>query len=39
MGLLGHDAWTRATNPQFKENNSNIYQWMLSYHRYPLIIY
>jgi len=33
MGLLGHDAWTRATNPQFKENNSNIYQWMLSYHR------
>ena len=33
MGLLGHDAWTRATNPQFKENNLNIYQWMLSYHR------
>jgi predicted peptidase len=33
MGLLGHDAWTRATNPQFRENNTNIYEWMLSYHR------
>jgi predicted peptidase len=33
MGLLGHDAWTRATNPQYRENNTNIYEWMLSYHR------
>ena len=33
MGLLGHDAWTRATNPRYKENNVNIYEWMLSYHR------
>jgi predicted peptidase len=33
MGLLGHDAWTRATNPQYKEAGKNIYEWMLSYHR------
>lgn len=26
-----HDAWTTATNPNYKENNMNIYQWMLSY--------
>jgi len=32
-GLLGHDAWTRATDPKFKENNTSIYEWMLSYHR------
>jgi predicted peptidase len=32
-GLLGHDAWTRATNPKYKENNTNIYEWMLSYRR------
>ena len=32
-GLLGHDAWTRATDPRYKENKSNIYEWMLSYHR------
>jgi hypothetical protein len=33
MGLLNHDAWTRATNPEYRENNVNIYEWMLSYHR------
>jgi hypothetical protein len=33
MGLLGHDAWTRATDPHYRENNKNIYEWMLSYHR------
>ena len=32
-GLLGHDAWTRATDPKFKENSTNIYEWMLSFHR------
>lgn len=29
----GHDAWTKATNPDFKENNMNMYEWMLQYHR------
>jgi predicted peptidase len=29
----GHDAWTRALNPSYKEDNMNIYEWMLQYHR------
>jgi predicted peptidase len=29
----GHDAWTRAVNPSYKENGMNIYEWMLQYHR------
>ena len=33
FGFLGHDAWTKATNPQYKENNMNIYEWMLQYSR------
>ena len=33
MGLLGHDAWTRATNPSYKEQGQNIYEWMLQYHK------
>lgn len=32
-GLLGHDAWSKATSPSYKENNMNIYQWMLQYKR------
>jgi predicted peptidase len=32
MGLLEHDAWTRATDPNYREDNKNIYEWMLSYH-------
>jgi predicted peptidase len=27
----GHDAWAQATNPQYKEGNMNIYEWMLQY--------
>jgi predicted peptidase len=26
-----HDAWTQAINPVYKENNMNIYEWMLQY--------
>ncbi|HEX5153140.1 MAG TPA: hypothetical protein VFW07_16935 [Parafilimonas sp.] len=26
----GHDAWTKATDPGYKENGKNIYEWMLS---------
>ena len=27
----GHDAWTKATNPNYRENGKNMYEWMLSY--------
>ena len=33
FGLDGHDAWTKATDPSYKENNMNIYEWMLQYSR------
>ncbi|HWJ27071.1 MAG TPA: PHB depolymerase family esterase [Flavisolibacter sp.] len=33
FGLGNHDAWTHATDPSFKENGKNIYEWMLQYHR------
>lgn len=26
-----HDAWTRALDPAYKENNRNIYEWMLQF--------
>lgn len=29
----GHDAWTRALHPDYRENGLNIYEWMLQYHR------
>ncbi|AXY78228.1 hypothetical protein D3H65_31380 [Paraflavitalea soli] len=29
----GHDAWTKATSPAYKENNMNMYEWMLQYTR------
>jgi predicted peptidase len=29
----GHDAWTRALDPTYKENGMNVYEWMLQYHR------
>ncbi len=29
----GHDSWTRALNPAYKENGMNMYEWMLQYHR------
>jgi hypothetical protein len=32
-GLLGHDSWTRATDPAYKEENQNIYEWMLQFHK------
>jgi predicted peptidase len=27
----GHDAWTIPTDPGYRENGKNIYEWMLSY--------
>jgi predicted peptidase len=29
----GHDAWSKATNPTYKEDNRNMYEWMLQYSR------
>lgn len=26
-----HDAWSKAVDPTYKENNMNIYEWMLQY--------
>jgi hypothetical protein len=26
-----HDAWTKAIDPAFREDNMNIYEWMLQY--------
>lgn len=31
--VSGHDAWTKAYDLAYKENNMNIYEWMLQYHR------
>ena len=28
---FGHDAWTQALDPLYKENNMNIYEWMLQF--------
>jgi predicted peptidase len=28
-----HEGWTKTYDPSFKENNRNIYEWMLQYHR------
>jgi predicted peptidase len=30
---FGHDAWTQGLNPAYKENNMNVYEWMLQYKR------
>jgi predicted peptidase len=29
----GHDSWTRALEPAYRENGKNIYEWMLQYKR------
>ncbi|HEX5026265.1 MAG TPA: dienelactone hydrolase family protein [Agriterribacter sp.] len=29
----GHDAWSQAYSVTYKENNMNVYEWMLQYHR------
>jgi predicted peptidase len=29
----GHDAWTRALEPNYREDGKNIYEWMLQYKR------
>jgi predicted peptidase len=29
----GHEGWTQTYDPNFKEDNMSIYEWMLQYHR------
>ncbi|MET0635092.1 MAG: T9SS type A sorting domain-containing protein [Chitinophagaceae bacterium] len=29
----GHDSWTKAYDPAYKENGKNVYEWMLGYKR------
>ncbi len=31
--VSGHDAWTQAYNPSYRENGKNVYEWMLTYSR------
>lgn len=31
--VYGHDAWTTALSPDYRENGMNIYEWMLQYSR------
>ncbi|HTQ65128.1 MAG TPA: PKD domain-containing protein [Puia sp.] len=31
----GHDAWTQTYDPSYRENNMNVYEWMLSYVKNP----
>jgi len=33
FNVSGHGGWTKTYDPSFKENNRNIYEWMLQYHR------
>ena len=33
FGEKGHDAWTTATDPNYREGNMNIYEWMLQHSR------
>lgn len=32
-GKLQHDSWTRTTDPEYREDGKNIYEWMLNYAR------
>jgi predicted peptidase len=32
-GTQAHDAWTKATNPEYQEDGKNIYEWMLQFKR------
>jgi dienelactone hydrolase len=29
----GHDAWTKAYDPNYREGGKNVYEWMLTYRR------
>lgn len=38
FAVADHDAWTQTYNPAWKENNRNIYEWMLQYSREELTL-
>ena len=29
----GHDAWTKSSDPEYREEGKNIYEWMLQFTR------
>ena len=31
--IADHDAWTTTYNPNFREDNKNVYEWMLQFYR------
>lgn len=31
--ISGHDAWTKASDPDYREEDKNMYEWMLQYSR------
>ncbi len=31
--VSGHDCWSKASDPNYRENGKNMYEWMLSYSR------
>ncbi|HJU46084.1 MAG TPA: hypothetical protein VJ647_04825 [Chitinophagaceae bacterium] len=33
FSVNSHDAWTKTYDPSFKENNMNVYEWMLQYQK------
>lgn len=33
QGAKNHDCWTRTSDPEYRENGKNIYEWMLGYTR------
>jgi predicted peptidase len=33
VARLNHDCWTKASDPEYREDNKNIYEWMLQYSR------
>jgi predicted peptidase len=32
-GKKNHDCWTQASNPSYREEGKNIYEWLLQFHR------
>lgn len=33
--VSGHDAWSKTSDPNFKEDGLNMYEWLLQYYRRP----
>lgn len=37
QGVAEHNCWSKATNPNYKEDGLNIYEWMLQYTRTSVV--